>query len=80
MSSPDDRGKHSLSHTFWPIVKPAKKDEYFAAQAQKQLNEEKSKHLGVTCDACNQRNIQGVRFKCMDCPGTITLHSPLHER
>lgn len=79
MSSPDDRGKHSLSHTFWPIVKPAKKDEYFAAQSQKQLNEEKSMHLGVTCNACDQRNIRGVRFKCLNCQGTILSQSPLLE-
>ncbi|KAH8099823.1 hypothetical protein BXZ70DRAFT_894348 [Cristinia sonorae] len=25
------------------------------------------KHLGITCDGCNVRNITGVRFKCLEC-------------
>jgi hypothetical protein len=30
-------------------------------------------HIGVTCDECT-RTIIGIRHKCLDCPGSLTLH------
>lgn len=32
------------------------------------------KHAGITCDACCQRNITGVRFKCLECAGMCSRY------
>ena len=34
---------------------------------EKKIENEKVVHSGVTCDSCNTRNIEGVRYKCSVC-------------
>ena len=31
-------------------------------------------HSGITCDGCNWRNIEGVRYKCSVCPDFDFCH------
>ncbi|OBZ79832.1 ZZ-type zinc finger-containing protein P35G2.11c [Grifola frondosa] len=62
MSSPSVRELHDTRHTFFPIDVPDRLSTFFRV---KDLQE--PMHFGITCDACDQHNIRGVRHKCLEC-------------
>lgn len=41
---------------------------FAAAQPRTNPTSETIVHQGVVCDGCNEQNIQGVRYKCSNCP------------
>ncbi|KAL4246320.1 hypothetical protein ABKN59_008948 [Abortiporus biennis] len=77
MSSPTARGKHSAAHDFWPIKDPNDKDAFYGARMAREserakkrsddLREKQVVHPGIKCDSCGQKDITGVRFRCLDC-------------
>ncbi|KAI0778720.1 hypothetical protein BD413DRAFT_116175 [Trametes elegans] len=72
ISSPSTRQKHTVSHVFFPIVQPGKKDAYTEARNRLQGFPPSSSsapacHLNITCDGCRKSPIAGIRHKCLDC-------------
>lgn len=86
IGSPSTRMSHSVGHTFWPITSP---DYLDAAQGYYQAKNmlppatppkpQPRVHSGVFCNGCGRTDIEGVRFKCLECDGTLLLPKPFHS-
>ncbi|EMD32629.1 hypothetical protein CERSUDRAFT_118662, partial [Gelatoporia subvermispora B] len=66
MSSPAMRGHHSFRHEFFPVDKPNDLTAYTRARSTR-LPFSAPLHSSVTCDACGEYGIVGVRHKCLVC-------------
>lgn len=74
-------------HAFFPIEDPTRFAAYGRARQQrKDLNQKttgavpspifgapRKVHTGINCDACGNKPLAGVRFKCLHCPGMDAL-------
>ncbi|CAL1694541.1 unnamed protein product [Somion occarium] len=74
IASPSARVRHDTGHSFWPVTTPHHLDGINGyADAKRVLHTgEAAKpvlltHEGVYCNGCGHINIQGVRFKCLEC-------------
>jgi hypothetical protein len=58
--------KSKLSMKNEPIIVEEPQPD-FKKPVKQELVPVKPKHRGITCDGCNWRNIEGVRYKCSVC-------------
>ena len=67
MASPKAWEAHPASHAFFPIHKT---EDFlqFCLVKDRRLRRQPT-HQGITCDGCQQKNITGVRYKCIQCDG-----------
>ena len=75
VSSPEARQRHDVSHVFFPIRTPGKKEVFNEVRSQVEQpavippRMSEALHLSVHCDGCGQYPLSGVRHKCLDCYG-----------
>nr|VWO94379.1 N/A [Ganoderma boninense] len=65
MASPKAWEAHTVSHAFFPIHTKEEFPHFCLvkdSRRRRQLN-----HSNITCDGCQQKNIVGVRHKCLQC-------------
>ncbi|KAI0363146.1 hypothetical protein BV20DRAFT_975992 [Pilatotrama ljubarskyi] len=70
VADPRKRQAHSVSHSFFPIVSPDRKDAFNEARSRVRPVSSPPPvvhHPQVHCDGCYQSPIVGVRHKCLDC-------------
>ncbi|KAI0800737.1 hypothetical protein C8Q74DRAFT_1238467 [Fomes fomentarius] len=65
MSSPKAWVAHSAEHAFFPIHK-LEDFVHFCLVKDRRLRRQPV-HTGITCDGCHQKNITGIRHKCVQC-------------
>lgn len=75
--SPSTRMCHSVSHSFWPVTTPEYLDGIHGYMEAKSMlppitppKPHVPVHAGIFCNGCGRSNIEGVRFKCLECEGT----------
>ena len=67
MASPRAWEAHTSSHAFFPIHT---KEEFLHFCLVKDGRQRRQRvHNNITCDGCKQKNIVGVRHKCLQCEG-----------
>lgn len=67
MASPKAWEAHSTSHSFFPIHK--KEDFLHFCLVKDRRSRRQPVHLDITCNGCNEKNLTGVRHKCLQCAG-----------
>lgn len=71
MASPKAWEAHAGSHAFFPIHT---KEEFlhFCLVKEGRCRRQRT-HNGITCDGCKQKNVVGVRHKCLQCDGKTVM-------
>lgn len=62
-----------MHHEFFPVDQPDDLSAYRRVRALRMPL--KTLHTGVTCDACDEKPIVGVRHKCLVCEGESLIVS-----
>ncbi|KAI0828967.1 hypothetical protein BC628DRAFT_1482227 [Trametes gibbosa] len=65
MASPNVWGNHDGTHAFFPIHKAGDFVDFCIVKDKRQRSQ--VMHKGITCDGCENKNITGVRHKCLQC-------------
>ena len=72
-STPPMRGLPSLPPPPIPAValNPTQPthDSKWSSFIPEQRSDDEIVHSGITCDSCGKRDIRGIRYKCLQCPG-----------
>ena len=72
MASPKAWEAHTSSHAFFPIHT---KEEFLHFCLVKDGRQRRQRvHNNITCDGCKQKNIVGVRHKCLQCEGKAAVY------
>ncbi|TBU25294.1 hypothetical protein BD311DRAFT_700421 [Dichomitus squalens] len=65
MASPEAWEAHAATHPFFPIHR--KEDFLHFCYVKDRRDRRQLAHNGITCDGCQEKNIRGVRHKCLQC-------------
>ena len=67
MASPEAWEAHAATHPFFPIHR--KEDFLHFCYVKDRRERRQLVHNNITCDGCEEKNIRGVRHKCLQCLG-----------
>ncbi len=67
MASPKAWEGHAASHAFFPIHTKEEFPHFCLVKDSRRRRQRV--HSNITCDGCKQKNIVGVRHKCLQCDG-----------